>query len=327
MYVLRESKQEDINQLLELSKVGMTSLPIKKEAMMRRIEESIAAFAKNSSQNVYLFCLEDCETKKVIGTSAISAAGSRIPTFRIVIEQLPTVTTPHPQDSILLELHEDRENASELCGLVLSESAQSKGIGTLLSKARLLYVADHPHSFHPTLFADIRGVITTEGHCSFWEWVGQTFCSLSFAEVEELYRTQPQELFPLFPRHPIYLGLLPKEIREVVGVAHPKSEGALQMLIKEGFHISNEIHPLDGGPRVVAPLMGIKSIRESIKGRVAATAPKKETKALITKSEGAFRAALGEIEELKNGEIALNEETKRCLELSVGDPIRFLRLK
>jgi len=36
MYLLREARLEDIDQLLELSKVGMTSLPTRKEEMQKK---------------------------------------------------------------------------------------------------------------------------------------------------------------------------------------------------------------------------------------------------------------------------------------------------
>lgn len=329
MYVLRESKIEDLDQLLELAKVGITSLPVKREEVAKKIEKSIASFKSSSnhpSDQCYLFALEECETGKVVGTSSISTAGSSVPTFRIVVEPLPSVDIPHPHDSTLLELHEDRDGASELCGLVLAESVQSKGVGHLLSKGRLLYIADHLTRFHTTLFADIRGVISHEGHCIFWEGIGKSFCPQSFADVEELYRTKPNELFPLFPRHPIYLALLSKEVRDVIGVPHEKSEGALQLLLKEGFHITDEIHPLDGGPRVAAPLLGIKTIREGRIAQVVDKEAKNGSRALVARTHGSFRACQTKVEELTGGEIALTEEAKRCLHLHPGEHVRYLIL-
>ncbi len=329
MYLLREAKLEDIDQLLELSKVGMTSLPTRKEEMLKKIEHSIASFASDSSNptGCYLFSLEDTQNRKVVGTSAISAVGSPAPTFRIVVEPLPDVTIPHPHDSTLLELHADRDGASELCGLVLAESAQSKGIGHLLSKGRLLYIADHLSRFETSLFADIRGVISHEGHSIFWEGIGKTFCPLSFAEIEEIYRTKPKELFPLFPSHPIYLSLLPKEVRDVVGVPHEKSEGALQLLIKEGFHITDEIHPLDGGPRVQAPLLGIKSIREAKVARVVNKEPENGFRSLIARTSGTFLACQATVEELADSVLAIPSVAFECLKLTEEDTVRYLRLK
>ena len=329
MYLLREAKLEDIDQLLELSKVGMTSMPNRKEEMLKKIERSIASFASDSSQptGCYLFSLEDTQNKTVVGTSAISAVGSPVPTFRIVIEPLPDVTIPHPHDSTLLELHADRAKASELCGLVLAESAQSKGIGHLLSKGRFLYIADHLSRFETSLFADIRGVISHEGNCIFWEGIGKTFCTLSFAEVEEIYRTKPNELFPLFPNHPIYLSLLPKGVRDVVGVPHEKSEGALQLLIKEGFHLTDEIHPLDGGPRVQAPLLRIKSIREAKVARVIEREPENGFRSLIARTSGPFLACQVAVEELADNVLAISSEAFVHLELAKDDTVRYLRLK
>jgi len=327
MYVLRESKLEDIDQLLELAKVGITSLPVNKEAMTHKIKRSIASFAatvNNPTDQYYLFTLEDTETGKVAGTSAIAATGSIVPTFRIVVEPLPSVDIPHPHDSTLLELHQERTGASELCGLVLCESLQSKGVGHLLSKGRLLFIADHLTRFHTTLFADIRGVISNDGVCIFWEAIGKSFCPLSFAEVEELYRTKPTHLFPLFPKHPIYLALLPKEVREVIGVTHPKSEGALKLLLKEGFHITDEIHPLDGGPRVIAPLLAIKSVREGKVASVVEKSIQEGAAALIARTEAPFRACQGVIQEMPGGEVALTDEAKKALQISTGSHVRYL---
>lgn len=72
----RNSDLDAIHDLAEQSGIGMTTLPKDKELLNRRLNwssESFEAAINAPRHEYYLFVMEDLNTHKVIGTSAIEA--------------------------------------------------------------------------------------------------------------------------------------------------------------------------------------------------------------------------------------------------------------
>jgi arginine N-succinyltransferase len=65
------------------------------------------------------------------------------------------------------------------------------------------------------------------------------------------------------PKYPIYVDLLAKEAREVIGRCHPDGEAAYALLRREGFRYERVIDIFDGGPLVAAPRDQIRTVREA----------------------------------------------------------------
>ena len=83
MLVIRPIGPQDQDALYQIavdSGVGFTSLPINHDVLNEKIARSVASFSKpldTPDDEGYLFVLEDTETGKVIGTTAIEASVGR----------------------------------------------------------------------------------------------------------------------------------------------------------------------------------------------------------------------------------------------------------
>ena len=86
---------------------------------------------------------------------------------------------------------------------------QGGGFGSLLSRARLLFMAQHPQRFSNTIFSELRGVHDEKGISPFWQCLGAYFFPISFSEADELtVLANKQFIADLMPRGKIYLPLL-----------------------------------------------------------------------------------------------------------------------
>ena len=67
-----------------------------------------------------------------------------------------------------LYLSNDYTGSSELTSLYLSREARGESLGSLISKARLLFIAEFPERFAEKVIAEIRGVSTVDGRSPFY---------------------------------------------------------------------------------------------------------------------------------------------------------------
>ncbi|MGC8064296.1 arginine N-succinyltransferase, partial [Salmonella enterica] len=67
----------------------------------------------------------------------------------------------------------------------------------------------------------------------------------------------------LFPKHPIYIAMLPESARAVIGLPHPSGRAAMRMLENEGFAYENYVDIFDGGPTMLAKTDQVRTIREA----------------------------------------------------------------
>lgn len=309
MILLRMATVDDLDALHTLAKeasLGVTNLPKNRELLKKRIllsEQSVAKIVMEPNDEIYLFVLE--HDKQVVGTSTLLASSH--------------FNHPSPyykKGGQLLHLHYDDECPTELCGLYLGEKMRHHHAGRLLSLGRLLFISDHLQRFREKLSADLRGVIFDNGECPFWDEAIAPYCKLSFKEAIDLYIKNPQELYKLLPKGPLPL---PHVCCEV----HMASIPALKMLEQEGFSLSGEIHPLDGGPRVTAPLKNTRSIQKSGIAKVVDFIDIEEGHSIISTTSGPFIASVGHFEERKGG-IALSKKLQKLLGIQTGDFVRTI---
>jgi len=75
MFVLRSVRLDDFKQILSLSKmlnaINLSTIP---EELQRQVQRSVSAFSgevRIKGEADYIFCIEDTESNKIIGTSMI----------------------------------------------------------------------------------------------------------------------------------------------------------------------------------------------------------------------------------------------------------------
>jgi arginine N-succinyltransferase len=168
-------------------------------------------------------------------------------------------------------------------------------------------MAEHPHRFSETVFAEMRGVSDDDGNSPFWQWL-QGFIA------------------DLMPKLPIYINLLSKEAQAVIGQVHENTVPALKLLKKEGFVCRDYVDIFDAGPTVECDLVNIVSVRDSFKAKVKV---KEHTSSqeylMINTSFENFRgvAAKGAYDKAEDT-VILSAEVASALNVGEGDYVRML---
>ncbi len=286
MLVVRNATVADLDAILALAAgigPGMTTLKPDRAALARRLEVVAASFAATIAPEEadYLFVLEDPAARRVCGVSAIKAAvGLDEPFYNY---RLSTSVHASPESGLVnrvqsLHLVHDLAGASELCSLYLHPDYRHGWNGRLLSKARLLFIAQFPELFAARIFAEMRGYQDEQGRSPFWDSVGRPFFRMDFHEADDLCGSGDRRFIEqLVPRLPLYTHLLGEEARAAIGRTHPDTVPARRMLEGEGLHFDGYIDIFDGGPVLQANVRDLRAVRESrvlaAAGADAAAAP------------------------------------------------------
>ncbi len=277
MFHVRPIAREDLPALLALSErtgSGLTTLPANAERLAQRIERSLASFAGEAAKAdaCYVFVLVDGAGGSVVGISAIEAAvGLSEPWYnyhvgtQVHASRELGVYTAAPT----LFLTNDHTGDSELCSLFLDSRHRHAKNGPLLSKVRLLFIAEFAALFAPKVIAELRGRLDGDGKSPFWEGLGRHFFVMEYSRADYLTGIgQKAFIAELMPRHPVYTTLLPAAARAVIGEVHADSQPARAMLEQEGFRYEGYVDIFDAGPTLECFRDNIRAVRQSETFRV-----------------------------------------------------------
>lgn len=338
MMLFRSVKESDLEAVHELaieSGVGMTTLPKDKELLGKRIKWAQKSFKKKITapdEEYYFFILEDPNTGKVVGTSAIEACiGHDLPFYSYKLSQRTRMchSLGIRSDYEVLNLVNDNQGKSEICTLFLTPEYRQGGNGLLLSRGRFLFMAHFPERFAPTVIAEMRGVSNEKGQSPFWDNLGYHFFHIPFEEADRLtLSTNKQFIADLMPRHSIYVKLLSPEAQAVIGKPHPSTVPALNILLKEGFRHTNYVDIFDAGPTIEAPLKEIKTAAISkvmvVKNIIDEVSSQRY---ILSNTKIDFRASIGHVvfNEVQKSCI-ISKDTAELLHIKVGDELRIAPL-
>ncbi|MEI8655127.1 MULTISPECIES: arginine N-succinyltransferase [Vibrio] len=313
---------------------GFTSLPVNEELLTNRIKHSEYSFTKpdvtSPSDEGYLMVGFDSETGEVAGTTGIEAAvGWDVPFYSYHIS---TIVHSSPKLNVnnvvkLLTFGNNYTGCSEICTLFLRPEFRQGLNGRLMSKCRFLMMAEHPHRFSKTIFAEMRGVSDEDGNSPFWQWLQEHFFSIDFTMADYLTGIGKKGFIAdLMPKLPIYINLLSKEAQEVIGQVHEKTRPALKLLEKEGFTCRNYVDIFDAGPSVECDINNIDSVRNSVRVKVIIAEHSSSQDFLIcnTSFEN-FRATAAKAAfNRENGSAIICPKVANALKVDNGDFIRIL---
>jgi arginine N-succinyltransferase len=339
MVLFRPIKQDDLSDILSLAKecgVGLTTLPYDEKKLAKRIDLSEQSFASqnpNPYDENYLFVLEDTESKKVVGTSAIEAnVGHDLPFYSYKLTKRTKVS--HDINIRIsyniLNIVNDYEGTSELCTLYLTDNYRKNANGLLLSRARFLFMAEFPERFSDKVIAELRGVSDEEGNSPFWDHIGAHFFQIPFSKADTLsVVTNKQFIADLIPRYPIYVQLLDKRAQDVIAKPHKSTVPALKILEQEGFYYNGYVDIFDAGPTIEASLNNIKTVAKSKHLRVNNILDEVNSKGyLISNTNLNFKSTLGHIMiNHEEGSCIIDKRCAKALELEVGSELRASPLK
>ncbi|OED98919.1 arginine N-succinyltransferase [Vibrio breoganii] len=336
MLVVRPILKDDYDALhlcAEESGHGFTSLPVNEELLTSRIDHSVNSFQKpevtEPGDEGYLMVGVDCDTGEVAGTTGIEASiGWDAPFYSYHISKVVHSSPKLGVNNVvkLLTFGNNYTGCSEICTLFLRPKFRGGLNGRLLSKCRFLMLAEHPHRFSKTIFAEMRGVSDEKGSSPFWEWLQEHFFSIDFTMADYLTGIGKKGFIAdLMPKLPIYINLLSKEAQEVIGEVHDNTRPALKLLENEGFTCRDYVDIFDAGPTVECDLRNIDTVRHSFRAQVSVAEHGSSTNYLISNTSFEnFRAVAQQAAfDAETQSVILSPKVASALQVKNGDWVRM----
>jgi arginine N-succinyltransferase len=281
-YVMRAAGPGDLEgfkQLREIAGAGFTSLMLDDKAMGAKLalsEQSFASQTADAGAERYFIALEHIATGTLAGCCGVKSTIGEVPpffNFRMITEAQSSVAVDRRFDMRVLIGVNDFTACSEVGSLFVRPEHRNGGVGRALAQNRYMLMAAAPQRFRTQVVSELRGVVYPDGVSPFWEAVGRHFFKMDFSEADKLSATTDNQfILDLMPQHPIYVDLLAQAAREVVGKCHKDGEGAKRLLEWEGFAFSNVVDIFDGGPLMSVQRDHIRTLRESKRCKIEATA-------------------------------------------------------
>ena len=343
--VLRPARLADLDatdRIAAASVIGIGSLPRDRERLREKIVRSAHSFAAEgdtSGEETYFFVLEETSSGRIVGTSGIAAAagfGDRFYSYRneFIVHASQEIGASNRIHS--LHLCHDLTGATLLTSFFIEPEYARSDWPQLLSRARLLFIAEHARRFFERIAAEMPGVCDDTGHSPFWDAVGRRFFNLGYPQAEQLAGGRSKSFIAeLMPQYPIYVPLLPGDAQLAIGQLHAAGELPFGILIGEGFDADTYVDVFDGGPTVEARIDRLASVRASRRLRVVradAAAPAQGAARAVphlvaTTSASGFRATLVRLHaEASAEELPLDDAVIAALEIAAGDAVRIVPL-
>jgi arginine N-succinyltransferase len=340
MYLVRPIANTDLSALVHLAEqsgAGMTTLPPEEAQLRKRIEASNASFAGTAAKadEFYMFVLVDTgqngEGERVVGTAALVAAVG----LRQAFYSYRVGLTVHASEELgiytkapTLFLSNDYTGCSELCSLFLAPRARKNRNGALLSKSRMMFIAQFRERFARQTIAELRGYLNEHGRSPFWDCVGLHFFSMEFARADYLTGIGKKSFVAeLMPKHPLYVTLLSREAQAAIGQTHLATAPARAMLENEGFRYTEHVDIFDAGPAVECDTDNIGVVRASSLVRAVEAHGEPAGKLLLVGNTrfADFRCALATGQITPDG-VTLPAEVMAGLGVREGDTVRAVPL-
>ncbi|MDT9597895.1 arginine N-succinyltransferase [Sphingosinicella rhizophila] len=327
---VRPASSDDLQAIYEMAKLtggGFTNLPPDRTTLLAKLtrsETALARAADKPSDEMFLFVLENIETRQIRGTCQVfGMVGIEHPFYSYRMSTLTQTSKALGKTfrNEALTLVTDLEGCAEVGGLFLHPGERAGGLGMLLARSRYLFMGLHRERFPDRILAELRGVIDEGGNAPFWEAIAGRFFGMSFQEADQFNATHgTQFIADLMPKTPIYTSLLPESAKTVMGVPHPSGRAAMKMLESEGFRFECYIDIFDGGPTMTAAIDQIRTIRESRKFQLADVVEDLAgPKMMVASGERtSFAACYGQIEDLGDGSAKLNRDAAGLLGIEPG---------
>lgn len=332
MCIIRPVTPQDLPGLIDLAASagpGMASIREDQDLLERKIGKSLSAFEHEGSEphgGTYLFLLVHADSKEIWGTSGLKRTqGFTHPAYFMKRSSHTRHCSVMGIDRTfeLLDLVEKNKGPSEICDLYLHKTKRNAGWGFLLSASRLLFLADFADRFHPVIRADMRGVIE-KGDSPFWEEFGHRLYGVGFNQAIELNSQDRRFLPELFPECPVYVDLLSHRAQELIGKVNDSTYPALQMLLQQGFKMTDEVSVFDAGPQLETRVDELKIHTTSRVGIVGESHGEDGISAIISNRRlKDFRACKAKVQ-LDGEHILVPSKTMQSLEVTAGDSIRIL---
>ncbi|MDO9622654.1 MAG: arginine N-succinyltransferase [Pseudomonas sp.] len=333
--IVRPVRTADLPALIDLARTtgaGLTTLPANEERLAHRVgwaEKTFKGEAERGDSD-YLFVLEN-DAGEVVGISAVAGAvGLREPwyNYRLGLTVCASQELKIHRQIPTLFLANDLTGNSELCSLFLRADHRTGLNGRLLSKARLLFIAEFRELFGDKVIAEMRGMSDEQGRSPFWESLGRHFFKMEFSQADYLTGVGNKAFIAeLMPKFPLYTCFLSEDARNIIGRVHPDTEPALAMLKGEGFSYQGYVDIFDAGPAVEAETAKIRAVQGSQALVLAIGTPGDDATTFLihNRKREDCRITVGAAR-LAAGTLVVDPLTAKRLQVAVGDQVRAVPL-
>ncbi|WP_153448928.1 arginine N-succinyltransferase [Vibrio algicola] len=338
MMIIRPININDKQAILDFATktgTGFTSLPQNEERLLARLTRVLNTWTGDATpaEQGYLFVLEDTDTQKAVGICGIEVAiGLDEPWYNFHVG-----TQVHASKELgvytqmkTLVLTNNHTGYSELCTLFLDPDYRENMNGHLLSKSRLMFIAQFQDKFSEKLIAEMRGMHDENDQSPFWESLGRHFFAIEFSQADYLTGIgQKAFIAELMPKHALYVDFLTDEAKAVMAEVHPSTAPARRILENEGMRYEGYIDIFDAGPTLEAYTKDLRVVRDSQHRQVRITDPSNltgdHTILMSNDKYQDFRAVIGE-PLIDDTHISISLAQAEALKVQDGDPIRFVQL-
>lgn len=337
MWTVRAVTIEDLDalhKLVQSATRGLTSLQLDRGRLFDRVEHSMFAFRRVGTAprgEPYVLVLANDATGELVGTSTVYAkTGGYQPLYAYRL-----LATEHHSELLgihhhreALELQRIHDGPTELGSLFLRGIYRGEGRGRWLSLARFALIAMLPHRFADRVIAEMRGKANPDGSVPFWDAVTGRFIPTTFATADAMSTVSKQFIEEMMPQHPIYLDLLPDEIRQDIGAVHQETLPALKLLQREGFVGTDLVDIFDAGPVISCETDQIKAVKRCCvypAGKLVDRIDESWDRLLLATAAGGFTSVLSHAK-LEVDSLTLGREDAEQLQLEQGTPCYVMPL-
>lgn len=317
MYIVRPVDFSDLPSLERLAQragIGFTNFPANRDRLNDKIAASKRAMqmmVDKPGDESYGFVLVTSDTNDVVGFAGLeSMVGTNAPFYNYRIDEVVHASPQlqiHNRISALFLCH-DYTGTSRLMSLVIDKAHQNATALSLLSRSRLLFIAQYPERFTHRIFVELRGESDEHGYSPFWEALGKHFFSMDFQKADYLSGVSNKNFIAdLMPRYPIYVPTLPMAAQEVIGVVHEDSEATTDILLQEGFEFRGYVDIFDAGPTVESRTLDLNTIAHRQIGTLCHRSP--------DKTAPIYLISVGQMEQFRAiASAAIADENSLCID-------------
>jgi len=260
---------QDLERLAVISGGRMTTLPANREHLGELIgatQHSLRKQVRRPEGETYHFALED-DDGKIVGVAGIeSAVGLASPFYSYRIDEVVHASSDLGIHNRIPALHlcQDYTGHARLYTLFIDGDYRSAANLHLLSRARMLFMAQFPERFAPRTLVELQGLIDDQGRSPFWECLGRHFFSMAFDQANYLTGINAKSFIAdLMPHYPVYVPLLSAEAQACLGEPRPDVEDVMALLEDEGFAYRGYVDIFDAGPTLEARTDRMRSLIDS----------------------------------------------------------------
>ena len=336
-FLLRAAGPSDHRQILRLAReLDSTSLPTDSRELAEVLEHSRAAFAgkiRERARAKYVFAAEEISGRRIVAASMIigkhGTPSSPHYYFEVDADERYSHTLQRMFRHSYLRLRHSMDGPTEIGGLIVAAPMRGhpERIGKQISWVRFAYIARNRRRFERHVIAEMLPP-TQPGHGNrFWDHYGRLVTGLSYRQADRLSTRDKEFIRALFPDAPIYVLMLPEEIRNAIGEVGEDTRGALRILEQAGLRYLNQIDPFDGGPYYgctvdeIVPVRSCSSCRSSV-----GTLPGGSPRFLVARQNVRGYRALASNAETRKGQIILPTRILEILKIREGDQVDCIPL-